>query len=120
MKVHARTLKHVFETLLDQLMRSAYKVKAVDAVELGRDFATEQPASASRAHSPSLYVFGIAPHQITERTLMRYLADSLNGADLHMQTPANRAAIRPHSPSANQPPIPSFLTHRLPAFSRTQ
>lgn len=128
MKAHARTLKHIFQALLYQLMRSAYEVKAIDAVELSRDFASKQPASASGANSPGLDVFGIAPHQVTERTLVRNLANSLDGADLHMQSPGSYSSrLITTRPNPIPPPQPnplslSFLTaHRLPfSFSQTE
>jgi len=79
-----RTLEHVFEALLYKLMRSADKIESIDVIELCCDLASEKPACSSWRDGPCLYVFGIAPHEITEGALMRNLTHSLNCPYLHI------------------------------------
>lgn len=43
-----RTLEHVFEAFLHQLVRSADQVQAVDVVEFRSDFSPKQPACSPR------------------------------------------------------------------------
>lgn len=51
-------------------------------VELGGNLIAEQPASATRTHSPRIDVLGVAPHQVTECTLVRNLLGSGDNPDL--------------------------------------
>ena len=77
-------MEHVFEAFLYKLMRSADKIESIDVIELCCDLASEKPACSSWRDGPCLYVFGIAPHEITEGALMRNLTHSLNCPYLHM------------------------------------
>ena len=63
-------------------MCTGNKLKIVDVVELGCDLLSEEPASASGRNSPSVDVFGIGPHEVTERTLVRNLHAAVDKADL--------------------------------------
>jgi len=47
--------------------------------------AAKEPACAARADSPGLDVLRVAPHQVAERPLMRYLAHPLDGAHLRQR-----------------------------------
>lgn len=51
-------------------------------VEFGGNLISKQPSSSTRADSPSLDVFGVGPHQITESSLMGNLLSSSNYTDL--------------------------------------
>lgn len=51
-------------------------------VELGGNLITKEPASATRTHGPCINVFGIAPYQVTESTLVRNLLSSGDDPDL--------------------------------------
>ena len=63
-------------------MRPSYGLQAVDVVKLGGNLVAEQPAGAARAHGPGVDVLGIAPYQVAEGALVRYLLGSRNDADL--------------------------------------
>jgi hypothetical protein len=71
------------------------ELQAINMVELGCDFITKQPASATRGNSPSLNILRIAPDKVTEGTLVRDLLSTsndtnlINGADLRAETTVN-------------------------------
>lgn len=58
--------KHVFVSLLHQLMRATYEREIVDPIEFGRYLAPEQIPGASRTDGPSaaIQLFRIGPHKI--------------------------------------------------------
>lgn len=56
--------------------------QTVHVVELRGDLIAKQPAGTTRADSPSIDVFRIAPHEITERPFVRDLLCSRDDADL--------------------------------------
>lgn len=51
-------------------------------VELSGDLIAEQPSSATWTDSPGINVFGVAPHQIAECSLVRNLLGSGDDPDL--------------------------------------
>lgn len=67
---------------IDQLVGSCNSLQAIDMVELGGNLIAEQPASAAGTHSPCIDVLGVAPHQVTESTLVRNLLGSGDDPDL--------------------------------------
>ena len=67
-------------------MCSAHQFQAIDMIELCSDFATEQPAGASRADRPRVNLLWVAPHQVAEGALMWDLTDPLDGPYLCMLT----------------------------------
>jgi hypothetical protein len=77
-----RTLEHIFEALLHQLVCSADQVEAIYVVELRCDLAPKQPACPSRRNSPGLNVLRVAPHEVAEGPFVRDLAHSLYGPNL--------------------------------------
>mmetsp|Transcript_9309 Transcript_9309/g.26622 ORF Transcript_9309/g.26622 Transcript_9309/m.26622 type:complete len:324 (+) Transcript_9309:14-985(+) len=93
--------KHVLEALLDELVSTADELKPIDVVELGRDLAAKQPACSSGADVPSLDVFGVGPHEVTERPFVGNLLDPLNSTNL-VQGPDIRRQSAVH---AQHPPI---------------
>lgn len=68
--------------LIHKLVSSRNGLQAVDMVELGGDLIAKEPASAARTHGPRIDIFGIAPYQVTEGTLMRNLLSSGDNPDL--------------------------------------
>ena len=63
-------------------MGTGDKLKVVDVVELSRHLRAEEPAGSAWRDSPSVDVFRIGPHEVTERTLVRNLHAAINKADL--------------------------------------
>lgn len=51
-------------------------------VEFGSHLVTKQPARSSGTYCPCIDIFGIAPYQVTECTLMRNLLSSGDNPDL--------------------------------------
>ena len=64
-------LEPELEALLYQLMRPGDQLQSVDVVEIPDDFGAENPSCSSVVGSPSLDVFGVGPHQITEGAYIR-------------------------------------------------
>lgn len=95
-------------TLIDQLMGTSNEFQAIDMVELSCDLITEEPASAARGDGPSLNVLGIAPDEITERTLMRnllctsYDTDLVDGANFRAETTMNTENLAVDDSSKDQ------------------
>ena len=69
-------------SFLNQLMGPRNQVKVVDMAEVTGNFGSEDPSGSSSIDRPILYIFGIRPHQITERTFMGDLNSSVNSPDL--------------------------------------
>ena len=68
--------------LLDELMGTSNQFKAIDMAEVISHFRSKHPASASSIDGPILDIFGVRPHEITERSFMRNLDLSINSSDL--------------------------------------
>ena len=66
----------------DKLMSTRDQVDVVDVVEFGRDFGSEQPASSSRRHSPSLNVLWVGPHEVAEWSFVRNFHSSVDKSHL--------------------------------------
>lgn len=71
-----------FVAFVNQLMGSCDCLQAVHMVELSSDLVAKEPACSSRAYCPCINILGIAPHQVTECTLMRNLLSSGDHPDL--------------------------------------
>ena len=73
-------------------MCSCNKLQAVDVVELGRHFVSEQPACSSGRHGPCVDVLRVTPDEIAEGAFVgnllcpRYDADLVQRADLGRQS----------------------------------
>lgn len=65
-------------------------------VELSGDLIAEQPTSATWTHSPGINVFGVAPHQVAECSLVRNLLGSGDDPDL-INSPDLRAEATVHT-----------------------
>jgi len=63
-------------------MGAGDELEVVDVVELSRHLGAKKPASSTRRDSPSVDVFGIGPHEVTEGTLVRNLHAAVDKADL--------------------------------------
>lgn len=58
------------------------QVQAIDMAEITGHFGAEYPSCSSGVDCPVLDVFGVGPHEITERTLVRDLNSPVDGSDL--------------------------------------
>ena len=63
-------------------MSSSNQIEAVDLTEVVCDFRSKDPAGSSSIDGPIFNIFGIWPHQVTERSFMRDLYFSINGSNL--------------------------------------
>lgn len=68
--------------LLDELVSTSYQFQAINVAEIVGHFWAKHPSCSSGIDSPVLYVLGIWPHQVTERSLVRYLYLSVNSPHL--------------------------------------
>lgn len=75
-------LEPVLEAIHHQLVSAGDQVEVIDVVELQRHLPSEQPAGATRRHGPGLEVFGVCPHQITERAFMGDFHASVDKSNL--------------------------------------
>lgn len=75
-------VEHVFDPFVDELVSAADQLQLVAVHEVLCDQRSEQPARTAGTLSPCVHVFGIAPHQITEGTLVRDLDAAVDGSDL--------------------------------------
>jgi hypothetical protein len=76
-------------TLVNKLVRSRNCRQAVHVIKLGRDLVAEQPPGTTRTNGPCFNVIRIAPHKITEGSLMRNLLSPGDDADLGTQSTVN-------------------------------
>jgi hypothetical protein len=89
-------------------MSTCNELEAIDVVELSSDLVSKQPPCATRANSPSLDVFRIAPDKITKGTLVRYLlsscynADLVDGSDLGAKATVNTENLAINNSSQDQ------------------
>jgi len=107
-----RTLKHVFEALLDELVRAAHEREAVDVVELGCDLGAEEPAGAPRRHSPRLYVLRVAPHEVAEGALVGNLTHPLYRP--HLRSPTKHIFLSTCLLCMNCSPVGTHVLYLLP------
>ena len=63
-------------------MGTGNELEIVNVIELSRHFRAEEPARSAWGDSPSVDVFRIGPHEVTERTLVRNLHAAINKANL--------------------------------------
>ena len=56
------------------------------------DLGAEEPAGAPRTDGPGLYVVRVAPHEVAEGSLVRYLLLSVDGAHLVESAQVGREA----------------------------
>ena len=70
---HQLLVEPVYVSFLHQLMSPHNKVHLVQQVELVDYFCTKNPSCSSRVPSPSLYVLGIRPHQVSQWSFVRNL-----------------------------------------------
>ena len=75
-------VKHVFVTLVDELMSATNEFQVVEMHELGRDFGPEEPTGPARTRRPRVHVFRIRPDQIAKRPLVRDFLITLDRAHL--------------------------------------
>ncbi len=58
------------------------------------DLGAEEPASAARRYGPGLDVLGVAPHEVAEGALVRYLTHPLYRP--HLRTPCTTSTSAKH------------------------
>src|SRR3569833_441072 len=68
--------------LVDQLVGTRDGLETIDVVELGGHLVPKEPACSARAASPRVDVFGLAPHEVADGALMRYLLRTRHDPDL--------------------------------------
>jgi hypothetical protein len=63
-------------------MRPANELEAVQMIKFIDYFTAENPARPSSTHFPGLYVFGVTPHHVTERSVIWDLHTTVYKPDL--------------------------------------
>lgn len=72
----------ILVALHDELMCSCHKVNVIDMIEFSSDLGSEEPSGTSGGHCPGLDFFGVRPHKVAERTLVRDLHSSIDESNL--------------------------------------